>query len=350
MANALLWGLTAGLGLAAALGLPDRRDTPAADVPQAEITNGELRVRLYLPDARRGYYRGTRFDWSGVIAALEYKGHNYYGPWYSRVDPSVHDFQYEGAEIVASTCSGITGPVEEFRTNQSALGFDEAKVGGTFIKIGVGVLRKDSEKYDSFKQYELVDPGKWTVENRVDSVEFIQELTDPATGYGYVYRKTVRLIAGKPEMVLEHHLRNTGRRAIHGSVYNHNFLVLDNQPPGPDFSLTFPFLIHSPQPPPKDLVEIRGNRLVYLKTLANQDRVFTTLSGFSNSPQDNEVRIENTRIGAGMLICGNRPFSDLHFWSIRSVLSVEPFITMEIDPGKEFDWDVSYEYYTVEKP
>jgi len=347
MANALLWGLTAGLGLAAVLGLPDMRDSPAADVPQAKITNGELRVRLYLPDARRGYYRGTRFDWSGVIAALEYKGHNYYGPWYSRVDPSVHDFQYEGAEIVASTCSGVTGPVEEFRTNHSALGFDEAKVGGTFIKIGVGVLRKDSEKYDSFKQYELVDPGKWTVENHTDSVEFTQELTDPATGYGYIYRKTVRLIPGKPEMVLEHHLRNTGRRAIQGSVYNHNFLVLDKQPPGPDFSLTLPFQIHSPLLPNKELGEIRGSQVIYLKALADQDVVYTSLLGFSNNPRDHEIRIENHRIGAGMLIRGNRPLSDMHLWSIRSVLAVEPFITMGIDPGKGFDWNVSYEYYTL---
>ena len=192
-----------------------------------------------------------------------------------------------------------------------------------------------------------MDPGKWSIKTHPDSVEFTQELTDPATGYGYIYRKTVRLIAGKPEMVLEHRLKNTGRRAIITSVYNHNFLVLDHQPPGPDFSLTVPFQIHSPQPPDKDLAEIRGNRFVYLKTLANQDRVFTTMSGFGDSPQDNEVRIENTRVGAGMVIRGNRPLSEMHFWSIRSVLSVEPFIEMSIEPGSEFTWNVSYQYYTL---
>ena len=153
MAHSLLaMGLTAVLTFTAVLGLAGSWDTPAADVPQAEITNGDLRVKLYLPDARRGYYRGTRFDWSGVIAALEYKGHNYYAPWYNRIDPRVHDFQYEGDEIVASTCSGVMGPVEAFQTNHTALGFDEAKVGGTFIKIGVGVLRKESGEYEAFKQ------------------------------------------------------------------------------------------------------------------------------------------------------------------------------------------------------
>ena len=36
-------------------------------------------------------------------------------------------------------------------------------------------------------------------------------------------------------MVMSHQLRNTGKRSIVSSVYNHNFLVLDGQPPGPDF-------------------------------------------------------------------------------------------------------------------
>jgi hypothetical protein len=348
MANSLLGlGLTTILTLTLVLGLAGGGESPAADVPQADISNGELQVKLYLPDAQRGYYRGTRFDWSGVVAALEYKGHNYYGPWYNRIDPRVHDFEYEGAEIVASTCSGITGPVEEFETNHTALGFDEAAVGGTFIKIGVGVLRKDSPEYDYVKQYEIVNPGKWKAETHRDSVEFTQELTDPATGYGYLYHKTVRLVAGKPEMLLEHRLKNTGRRAIHSSVYNHNFLVLDHQPPGPDFSLTLPFAIHSPHPPNKNLAEIRGNQVVYLKTLAARDVVSTPMLGFSDNPQDNEIRIENHRVGAGMLIRGNRPLSDLNLWSIRSVLAVEPFVAMNIDPGSEFTWEVSYQYYTL---
>jgi len=348
MANALFeMGLAAMSALTAVFGFAGSWNPPAADIPQAEITNGELRVKLYLPDARQGYYRGTRFDWSGVIAALEYKGHNYYGPWYNRIDPRVHDFQYEGAEIVASTCSGITGPVEEFQTNHSALGFDEAKVGGTFIKIGVGVLRKDSAEYSYVKQYEIVDTGKWAVKTHGDSFEFAQELTESTTGYGYIYRKTVRLVAGKPEMVLEHSLKNTGRRAIHSSVYNHNFLVLDHQPPGPDFSLTLPYQIHSPQPPHKDLAAIRGNQVVYLKALANQDVVSTPMLGFSDSPKDNTIRIENRRVGAGMLIRGNRPLSHMNLWSIRTALAVEPFVAMTIEPGNEFTWEVSYQYYTL---
>lgn len=339
--------LAAALAWATAWGLGGNGKLPAADSPQAEIANGQIRVWLYLPDARNGYYRATRFDWSGVIVGLEYKGHNFYGPWFDRVDPKVYDFRYEGAEIVASPCSGITGPVEEFQTNGSALGWDEAKAGGTFIKIGVGVLRKEGTSYDFVKQYEIVDPGKWTVSKHPDSIQFTQELTDSSTGYGYVYRKIVRLTKGKPEMVLEHSLKNTGGRTILSTVYNHNFLVLDKQPPGPDFSVTVPFQIHSPQPPNPDLAEIRGNQIVYLKVLENEALVSTPMLGFGKSPDDNEIRIENRRVGAGMRISGNRPLSSEYLWSIRSVLAVEPFITMTISPGSEFSWKISYEYYTL---
>jgi hypothetical protein len=348
MTNTLLGiGLTAILALPVVLGVAGGGDPTAANNPQTEITNGQLHAKLYLPDPHQGFYRGTRFDWSGIVSSLEYRGNNYYGQWYTRVDPRVHDFEFMGNEIVTSTCCAIAGPVEEFKSGDSALGFDEAKVSGTFIKIGVGVLRKENEKYDAFKQYEIVDPGKWTVKTHGDSVEFTHELSDPATGYGYVYRKTVRLTLGKPEMVLEHHLKNTGRRAISTSIYNHNFLVLDRQTTGPDFTVTVPFQIHSPQPPDPNVAEIRGNQFIYLKTLTDRDVVYVPLLGSGDSPNDNEVRIENRRVGAGMVIRGNRPLTHMSLWSIRSVLAVEPFIDMTIEPGSEFDWDVTYNYYTL---
>jgi hypothetical protein len=42
----------------------------AADYPEAGVSNGFIRARLSLPDTTKGYYRGTRFDWSGMITSL----------------------------------------------------------------------------------------------------------------------------------------------------------------------------------------------------------------------------------------------------------------------------------------
>jgi len=55
----------------------------AADYPEAQISNGVLQVKLLLPDAQNGYYRGTRFDWSGAISSLQFQGHEYFGNWVS---------------------------------------------------------------------------------------------------------------------------------------------------------------------------------------------------------------------------------------------------------------------------
>ena len=38
-----------------------------------------------------------------------------------------------------------------------------------------------------------------------------------SSGYGYVYRKTVRLLKGESKMLLEHALKNTGQKPLVGS-------------------------------------------------------------------------------------------------------------------------------------
>jgi len=316
----------------------------AADFPAAEITNSQIRVRIYLPDAKKGYYRGTRFDWSGVIYSLQYKSHEFYGPWFQKVDDGVHDFVYQGQQIVAGPCSAITGPVDEF----APVGFNEAKSGESFLKIGVGMLRKpDNANYDKYRLYEISAGGQWTVRKGGEFVEFRQELRDRASGYGYYYEKNVRLTKGMPGMTLVHRFRNTGEKPIQTSVYNHNFLVMDNQPPGPDFVITLPFVITSRRPPNKELAEIRGNQIVYLKTLAGRDVVATPIQGFGNTANDHEICIENRKLGVGVKIRGDRPLINESLWAIRSVIAMEPFISVGVGPDQEFSWSTTYEYYSL---
>ena len=315
--------------------------------PPAELSNGPLRVTVSLPDKDHGFYRGTRFDWSGVIRSLEYKGHNYYGPWFSNTDPKVIDFIFDNG-ITAGPCSAITGPVEEFSTEGQALGFENAKPGETFLKIGVGVLRRpDGRAYTPYRLYEIVDGGKWSVRKNHDSVEFTQEVNDASSGYGYKYTKTVRLIPGKPEMVLEHSLQNTGRQAIRTSVYDHNFLVLDKQPVGPDYVITLPFAIEAQKLKGAELARIDGHQFGYRKQLEGMQSVSATFVGFGKTAADYAITIENRKVGAGMKISGDRPLSDERLWSIRSVLAIEPFVAMSIEPGKTFTWKYNYAYYTL---
>lgn len=309
---------------------------PAADsVPEATISNGSLKARFYLPDAHRGYYRGTRFDWAGVIPSLEFKGHNYFGVWFDKYDPKLHD--------------AITGPVEEFYFQDAALGWAEAKPGETFVRIGVGVLRKpaDAQKFDRFHTYDVVDGGKWTVKPHRGSIEFHHVLADKASGYSYDYHKIVRLAAeAKPEMVIEHVLKNTGVNVIETDVYNHNFFVIDGQQTGPDLAVTFPF-------DPKSLrdmgglAELRGRELAYKRIVGQDEHVMTEIAGYGEALSDHSFKVENRKTGAGVRVSGDHPMSKLLFWCGWKVLSPENYVTMKIEPGKEFKWTVRYEFYTL---
>jgi hypothetical protein len=242
----------------------------AADPPQAQISNGTVHAKLYLPDAADGYYRATRFDWSGVVASLEFQGHNYFGVWFPHYDPKLHD--------------AITGPVEEYRTGDSGLGYADAKVGQTFVRIGVGLLKKPEEaRFGQFETYEIVDNGKWTVKASTDAVEFTQVLADPVSGYAYLYKKTVRLAKDAPRLVIEHSLKNTGKKTIETNVYNHGFFMLDGQPSGPDFTVKFPFDVKAVADL-QGLAEVRGKELHYLKELQpGGQSVHTQLTGFGDS-------------------------------------------------------------------
>lgn len=132
-------------------------DAQASAPPSVRISNGAITATVYLPDAATGFYRGTRFDWSGVIGRLEYRGHTFYSPWFTKTDPAVRDFVNDGTDITAGPQTAITGPAEEFSTSGQGLGYADAAPGGTFIKIGVGILRKpaDGSAYSAFRSYDV---------------------------------------------------------------------------------------------------------------------------------------------------------------------------------------------------
>ncbi|GAB3896006.1 hypothetical protein GCM10028803_13120 [Larkinella knui] len=312
------------LGLASATLLPP--------FPQTEITNGIIRAKLYLPDSVSGYYQGVRFDWSGVIASLDYKDHSYFGQWFEKNDPKGHD--------------AISGPVEEF----TPIGYDEAKPGGDFLKIGVGSLRKSKEApYRFATPYAIVNPGKRTVKTGRDAVVFTHELSD-AAGYSYVYQKTVKLLKGKPVLVLEHSLKNTGPKTIETTVYDHNFFMLDHQPTGPDVSVTFPFDLQiKPTRGIGTFATIQGNRFVYLNELPKGESTHCYLTGFGDSAKDYDFRVENRKTGAGVRVVGDQPIVQLAFWSINTTVCPEPYIQIKAEPGQTFRWKISYDYYTLPK-
>ena len=314
--------------------------------PQTKLSNGVLDATIYLPDADHGFYRGTRFDWAGVIGSLEYKGHSYYGPFFEKFDPSVRDVVI-GNPIEAGRNSAASGPVEEFiNADESALGYAEAKPGEAFCKIGVGSLQKlDNAPYSSYTNYPILSGGIRAVKSGPDWIEFTQQL-DCGSGYGYTYTKTIRLLKNEPKMTIEHQLVNTGKKPIETRVYDHNFMTIDHQATGPDVVMSFAFHPVSTKPM-SALATVQGTQLTFPKDLKGHDTFDRKFGGFGTTAADYQIKVENRKTGAGVSIIGDRPLVDLEVWAVRTVVAAEPYVDINVPTGAEFAWKYTYRFYTA---
>ena len=108
-----------------------------------------------------------------------------------------------------------------------------------------------------------------------------------------------------------------------------------------------PFAVSTGRKPNPELAAIEGNKVVYKKTLAGEDVVSFPITGFGETASDHEIRVENRALKAGVSMRGDKPLKSVSLWSIRSNISVEPFVAVSVAPGNEFRWTSSYRYYSI---
>lgn len=328
-------------GNAPFLPVDPRTTSPASaldNFPHKMIDNGLVSAKVYLPDTF-GFYRATRFDHAGMITHITYKGHDFGRYWFVKTSPNVQNFSYDADGLVAHNNNIAAGPVEEFGEN----GFDAAGPGGRFLKIGVGILKRDNDKYNRFHTYPILNQGKRTTTATKTSIRFDQVVSGDPSGYGYSYTKTVRLVPGKATLIIEDRLKNTGSKPIDTTVYNHNFATVS--PGNEAVELEAPFTLKNTRPMPEDVIKFDGNRMRYLRAITGQEQVASDLTGFTNAVSDNDFRVTNTKTGYGVRIRANQPVSRLLWWSVPSTMSIEPYMDIKLKPGEEKRWSHTLDYY-----
>lgn len=319
--GAILLTVAAG---AAAAETAAPKEPPTMEFPQVRIANEVLKLTVYLPDAEKGYYRGTRFDWSGQIARAEFQGHTVFGPFRTKYDATGHD-----------TC---VGPAEEFDIDRPQ-GYAEAEVGQTFMKIGVGLIEKVKEaKYGFWNKYRIVAPGQWKVTSGKDWVEFRHDLA--GGDWGYAYTKRIALAAGKPAFTINHTLKNTGKKPIDTTTYCHNFVIIDDEPVGPAYRVTWPFDLQVKEGRGK--FEVAGKTLAFPEVAAAS--VWIAFAGGMGRVADNAVTVENTQSGAGVRISSDQPAVEWRFYAEKTAACPEPFIRIQAAPGEEKSWRTDYAF------
>jgi hypothetical protein len=328
-------------------------DDPA-DYPHRVLRNDTgMRVTVMLVDSEKGFYRGTRFDWSGHIAQARYRGHTYFGLWRTPHDPT--NFEH-----------GV-GPTEEFGI-QNPPGYERARPGEPFLKIGVGLLKRiDAKPYHFSTTYPLLNRGQWSTTtggsrgSTSESIRFQHELqTDH--DWGYRYGKSIRLIDDQPAFTISRSLKNIEGNDIKTASYNHNFIRIDEELIGPSYELelsdglqaeveapakfdgrklTFTGKVEKPL-----MIYFKGKPQRTSKASAEQGRQspirFTARPSF-------DITITNRRTGGQIVIEHPFDLSELRLWVTSTAICPEPFIDVDLGPAESMGWATTYRLGEIEK-
>ena len=208
------------LGMVLAAGLCPRA-CPAADLleedvdgdgrPELILRNEYLRVVVDGGQARPGDgdRYGLRFPSGGWIRELSWR-------------PSHHEFfsldYREGGQ------APFTGLPEEFEQPVVLERGTGDAPRDLLLKVGIGTVRAERVEDGNWRDFELVEGARWTVQ-RIEREDggraLLFEQSFSAGEAAYVYRKRIVLDPGASSLRVERELRNTGSLPLHTTWYPH---------------------------------------------------------------------------------------------------------------------------------
>lgn len=291
----------------------------------ATLINDTLEIHIDLPHEG---YRLARFDWTGKITAVKFRG-----KWISSTEK---DQQEANAPYGRGFYNefGIDAPT----------GYAEVEPGEWFHKIGVGLLRRDNKPYDFAKAYDI-QPAAFEVTEGLNKLQLV--CRGPSyNGYSYVLAKEIRLL--ERGFKISYRLSNTGEKAILTNEYNHNFLAMDKGLIGADYVLNFPFQI---QPSrfgktvnPEALVII-GQKKMTFKGNPQEPFYFSNLSG--GEWVEAFWQLEHRSKKLGITETGSFQTNSINLWGCGHVISPELFIELKVEPGQSTKWSRTYAIYEL---
>ena len=268
-------------------------------------------MQLNLHHPLDGYYRGARFDRSGVFKSLVFKGVELCEEWFENYSPTMHD--------------AVCGPAEEFSL---------MPCGAYWLKPGVGLLAPDVEPYDRFKLYDVVDEGEWTVGKQADSTFFHHYLKDY-----YDYTKEIRVISDNA-FEIRHELKPL--IPWDGEVYNHNFFTIGKLETGPSRKIDFPFTPDGSWRAEYDSVGLSRAGVRFNRTLQKGESVYNGnihQAGGEGMPYEMTLREGPLSVH----IKGDVPVTHTVLWANHRIACLEPYNKLQAAPGETLRWNIKYE-------
>jgi len=291
-----------------------------------ELKNKNLEIQIDLPLAN---YDFSRFDWTGKIVSVKYKG--------------IYITSLENTDIEDDNKHG-KGLYNEFGI-EAVVGYDDIKEGEWFHKIGVGLLKKDKQGYLFSRNYDI-QPAEFKVADKKDKL-IISCKSQSVNGYSYVLKKEIELL--ESGFIIKYHLKNTGSKTIKTNEYVHNFLAVNKELIGSDYILKFPFRIKPElfegNVNPEGKVEI-GQKEITFNSTPDKQFFFSNLSG--NESIEAAWELINTKNKIGISETGSFKTAKVNVWGWKHVVSPELFFDINVEPCKEIEWSRTYKVFEID--
>jgi len=291
------------------------------------LQNENLKIRIDLPENN---YKSSRFDWTGKISEVYYKG------------------------ILVTTTEKINGTNEfiygkglynEFGI-ETPIGFDEIEEGAYFHKIGIGLLMKAGKKYEFFKDYKI-KPAHFKITKEMNKL-VIECISEEVNGYAYFLKKEIEL--SKNNIIIKYHLTNTGEKTIKTDEYTHNFLAIDNKLMGKDYILTFSQPVRQDQfwanVNPENKVEI-GKQDFSFKDTPEEQFFFANVLGKVETKVF--YMLINTKSHIGVSEKTDFIPSKVNLWGWKHVISPELFFEINLKKNETVEWSRTYRVFELDE-
>jgi hypothetical protein len=289
------------------------------------LKNKYLEIQI---DSPKENYNFSRFDWTGKIVKVKF---NHISLSSTEKNDYLNEHHFG------------KGFYNEFGMD-TALGFEEAKIGDWFHKIGVGLLKKEDNKYLFNKNYKI-KPAKFKVITKSNKI-FIQCKSESVNGYSYLLKKEIMLQGNN--FIINYELQNTGEKDIKTSEYAHNFMAINNELIGTNYVLKFPIPLKSnlfdKTVNMEQKVEIKQNEFKFNAT-PNKPFFFSNLS--NNNTIDAFWELINLKSNIGISETGSFKTNKINLWGCGHVISPELFFNIYIKPNQIEKWSRTYNIFNL---
>lgn len=290
------------------------------------LKSDRLKVEIAKPGTA---YAGSRFDWTGFITQVYLDGKYTFC--------AVED-------IIPGIGSGGIGLCNDFGLN-TPVGYDEVKVGGKYMKIGIGnVVKQEGHKGGTHMLAQKITENADITYRYGENFAEFKAVNPECNGYKCELEK--RISIEENNLTVDYKLINTGSKAIVTEEYIHNFISINGVYTGPTYELEVAF---TPDTAMLAAATQRQPEFKFNDGKISFSDVFTGKAFYCRGSEVKECTGAHWMMkekSTGCSVSESDSFSAPYMacWGTKYCISPEVFININLASGDEMTWSRSFTF------